>query len=309
MYSVFVFPGQGSQSVGMLAEMAAAHPEVEAAFSEVSDELGYDLWERVQNGPREALDATECTQPAMLAAGVATWRVWGAAGGGKPDVLAGHSLGEYSALVAAEALSLPAAARVVSERARLMQAAVPSGQGAMAAVLGLEDDQIKALCAAQDGIVEAVNFNAPGQVVIAGTRAAVAAAGEACRAAGARKVLSLPVSVPAHSSLMKGAAEHFAETLAATEFAVPAIRIVHNAGEPADASADALRQVLHRQLFSPVPWRQTVETLLENDGVIFTECGPGKVLAGLIKRCARRASVRTLVTPEDIRNAVGEGAE
>jgi [acyl-carrier-protein] S-malonyltransferase len=268
MAFAFVFPGQGSQSVGMLADLAAAEPQVRATFEEASQVLGYDLWQLVAEGPADALNATERTQPAMLSAGVATWRVWNARGGALPAVLSGHSLGEFTALVCAQALKFPAAVELVRYRGELMQQAVPAGSGAMAAILGLEDAQIEAACAeaAQGAIVEPANFNSPGQVVIAGDAAAVARAIEAARARGAKRAVLLPVSVPAHSSLMRAAAQR----LAAHE-------------EPED-----IRALLVRQLSSPVRWTDTLRAVSAAPIAQVIECGPGKVLTALNRRIERR---------------------
>lgn len=282
----FIFPGQGSQSIGMLAELASAHPEVQATFAEASSELGYDLWALSQNGPDSELNQTDRTQPAMLAAGVAVWRVWCKQGGAQPAFMAGHSLGEYSALVCAGSLAFSDGIRLVAERGRRMQEAVPTGVGAMAAILGLEDAQVEQACvtAAQGDVVQAVNFNSPGQVVIAGHKAAVERACEQAKALGAKRALVLAVSVPSHSSLMQPAAEAFAATLAATEFKTPLLPVIHNADVVAYTSADAIRDALKRQMFSPVRWVETVHALAAQGVTQMIEAGPGKVLVGLNKR-------------------------
>ncbi len=282
----FVFPGQGSQSVGMLAELAAAYPLVGETFAEASVALGFDLWQLVQAGPAEQLNLTHNTQPAMLTAGIAVWRVWRQQGGPAPQVLAGHSLGEYSALVAADAIDFADAVRLVAERGRLMQAAVPEGTGAMAAILGLDDDQVRAACVAGAAgeVVEAVNFNSPGQVVIAGDASAVGRAVEAAKAAGAKRALFLPVSVPSHCALMKPAAEQLAERLAATVVRAPRIPVLHNVDVAGAADADGVRARLARQLYSPVRWVETVQRLAADGVTLVVEAGPGKVLAGLNKR-------------------------
>ncbi|HEY9198563.1 MAG TPA: ACP S-malonyltransferase [Gammaproteobacteria bacterium] len=281
-----VFPGQGSQSIGMLAELASAHPEVQATFAEASAVLGYDLWALTQNGPEADLNQTDRTQPAMLAAGVAVWRVWCKQGGAQPAFMAGHSLGEYTALVCAGALAFTDGIRLVAERGRRMQEAVPAGVGAMAAILGLEDDQVRQACtdAAQGEVVQAVNFNSPGQVVIAGDKAAVDRACEKAKALGAKRAVPLAVSVPSHSSLMKPAAEAFAATLAATEIRVPDIPVIHNADVAVHASADAIRDALIRQIYNPVRWVETVHYLGAQGITRIVEAGPGKVLIGLNKR-------------------------
>jgi [acyl-carrier-protein] S-malonyltransferase len=281
-----VFPGQGSQSVGMLAELAGAHPEVQATFTEASNVLGYDLWALTQNGPESDLNQTDRTQPAMLAAGVAVWRVWCKQGGAQPAFMAGHSLGEYTALVCAGSLAFSDGIRLVAERGRRMQEAVPAGVGAMAAILGLEDDQVRQACteAAQGEAVQAVNFNSPGQVVIAGHKAAVERACEHAKALGAKRAVPLAVSVPSHSSLMKPAADAFANTLAATEIKTPQIPVIHNADVAAHTHPDAIRDALIRQIYNPVRWVETVQSLGAQGITRIVEAGPGKVLIGLNKR-------------------------
>lgn len=281
-----VFPGQGSQSVGMLAELAGAFPDVQATFAEASSVLGYDLWALTQNGPEADLNQTDRTQPAMLAAGVAVWRVWCKQGGAQPAFMAGHSLGEYTALVCAGSLAFIDGIRLVAERGRRMQEAVPAGVGAMAAILGLEDDQVRQACAdaAQGEVVQAVNFNSPGQVVIAGNKAAVDRACENAKAMGAKRAVPLAVSVPSHSSLMQPAAEAFAATLSATEIKVPQIPVIHNADVIAHSSPDAIRDALIRQIYNPVRWVETVQYLGTQGITRIVEAGPGKVLIGLNKR-------------------------
>lgn len=306
----FVFPGQGSQSVGMLAPLAAAAAGNAAAirdtFAEASAVLGYDLWERVAQGPAERLNATECTQPAMLAAAIATWRVWRGNGGPEPQVVCGHSLGEFSALVAGGALDFAAAIGLVQFRGRVMQEAVPEGTGAMAAILGLEDAQVIAACAeaAQGEVVEAVNFNAPGQVVIAGARTAVDRAIEAARGAGAKRAVALPVSVPAHSSLMGPAARRLGERLAATDVRAPRIRFVSAVDARPHAEPADLRQLLVRQLSSPVRWSQTVRALAADGIGTLIECGPGKVLTALSRRIDRAATALALEDGESLQAAL-----
>lgn len=285
MSLAFVFPGQGSQALGMLnafAEVAV----VRDTLAEANAVLGFDLAALIADGPKEDLDATINTQPAMLVAGVASYRAWLAAGGAQPAVLAGHSLGEYSALVAAEALSFADALRLVRLRAEAMQAAVPAGQGGMAAILGLDDEAIRAAClqAAQGEVVEAVNFNSPGQVVIAGSKAAVERACELCKAAGAKRALPLPVSVPSHCALMKPAAEKLAAALAEIEIQAPRIPVLHNADVLAYQDPAQIKDALARQLYSPVRWVETVQKLQADGVTVVAECGPGKVLAGLNKR-------------------------
>ncbi len=284
----FVFPGQGSQSVGMLAD-SAARPEVRATFAEAGEALGFDLWALIQDGPEAELNQTRNTQPAMLAASVALWRVWEAEGGPRPALMAGHSLGEYSALVCAGSLGFADAVKLVAERGRLMQAAVPAGSGGMAAILGLDDDAVRAACveAAQDEVVEAVNFNAPGQVVIAGTAAAVARACEIAKGRGAKRALPLPVSVPSHCALMRPAAEQLAERLAAVAIGAPAIPVIHNVDVARHAEPEAIRAALVAQLHRPVRWVETVEAMAAAGIATTVECGPGKVLAGLNKRIVK----------------------
>ena len=281
-----VFPGQGSQAVGMLAELAGAHPIVGDTFAEASAALGFDLWRLVREGPAEELNLTQNTQPAMLAAGIAVWRVWREQGGPRPACLAGHSLGEYTALVAGGAIEYADAVRLVAERGRLMQAAVPEGVGAMAAILGLDDEQVRAACAqaAAGEIVEPVNFNSPGQVVIAGNAGAVTRAVETAKAAGAKRAVTLPVSVPSHCALMRPAAEQLALRLAAITVRAPQIPILHNVDATVAPTADAVRERLARQLHSPVRWVETVQRLAASGVTLVVEAGPGKVLAGLNKR-------------------------
>lgn len=304
--SAWVFPGQGSQSLGMLADLAATFPLVQTTFAEASDALGKDLWQLAQQGPEADLNATENTQPLLLTAGIAVWRVWLAQGGARPDCLAGHSLGEYTALVAAEVLSLADGVRLVAERGRLMQAAVPAGQGAMAAILGLDDEQVIAACAeaAQGEVVSAVNFNAPGQVVIAGSTAAVERAMAMCKAAGAKRALPLPVSAPSHCALMQPAAEQLAVRLAALTLHAPVIPVVQNAGARVAPDLATLQDDLVRQLHSPVLWVQCVEQLVARGVTRFIESGPGKVLTGLDKRIAREAEHLSVETAESLKAAL-----
>ncbi|MCU0766261.1 MAG: ACP S-malonyltransferase [Gammaproteobacteria bacterium] len=282
----FVFPGQGSQAVGMMADLAAALPVVRETFDEASTALGFDLWQLVREGPAEQLNLTHNTQPAMLAAGVAAWRAWQQQGGPQPAVLAGHSLGEYTALVAGDAIGFVDAVRLVAERGRLMQAAVPEGTGAMAAILGLDDEQVRAACsqAAAGEVVEAVNYNSPGQVVIAGQAGAVARAVDAAKALGAKRAVMLPVSVPSHCALMRSAAERLAEALAALDVRLPRIPVLHNVDVAVADSPAALRDRLARQLHSPVRWVETVQRMAHDGVGLVVECGPGKVLSGLVKR-------------------------
>lgn len=301
MTLAFVFPGQGSQSVGMLSELAAAHPAVRTAFDEASAGAGVDLWALAQQGPEAQLNQTEFTQPALLAASVGVYRAWLAAGGARPAQLSGHSLGEYSALVCAGALSLDEAAGLVRERGRLMQEAVPAGTGAMAAVLGAEDAQIAEACAAVAGdeVVAAANFNSPGQTVIAGNAGAVDRALAQLASMGVRKAVKLPVSVPSHTALMRGAAQRLAERMAGLSWSMPALPVVQNADARAHASLDAIRDALVRQLYLPVRWTECVQALQAAGTSQLGECGPGKVLAGLAKRIDKALECRPLGTPAD----------
>ncbi len=301
-----VFPGQGSQSVGMLAALAAEYAVVRDTFAEASDALGEDLWTLTQEGPEDRLNQTDITQPAMLAAGVAVWRVWRAQGGSEPAMLAGHSLGEYTALTCAGALDFSEAIRVVADRGRFMQQAVPAGEGAMAAVLGLDDDAVRKVCveAAQGDVVEAVNFNAPGQVVIAGSRSAVERAIEAATAAGAKRAIALPVSVPSHCSLMRPASDALAERLESVAIATPQLPVLHNVDVSIAGSPDAIREHLVAQLHKPVMWVDTVRRI-GSDGVeTLIECGPGKVLAGLTRRIERGLQGVCVQDPDSLNKAL-----
>jgi [acyl-carrier-protein] S-malonyltransferase len=296
------FPGQGSQSIGMLDAFAAAYPDVRRTFEEASDAVGLDLWRLASEGPKADLDLTRNTQPVMLTAGIAVWRVWLKAGGPPAHVMAGHSLGEYSALVAAGALHFADGVHLAAERARFMQEAVPAGEGAMAALLGLSDSEVIALCAeqAQGAILEAVNFNAPGQVVIAGETAAVTRALGAAKAAGAKRALTLPVSIPSHCALMRPAAERLAERLAAIEIRVPEVPVLHNANVERAADAAALRDLLIRQLYCPVRWVETVQAVSAAGVRKGIECGPGKVLAGLNKRIDDNLTTLPVFDPKSL---------
>lgn len=272
--------------MGMLADLASDFPVVAATFEEASAALGLDLWQLTQEGPAEELNKTENTQPAMLAAGVAVWRAWRESGGNTPAMMAGHSLGEYSALVCAGALDFSDAVVLVAERGRLMQQAVPEGAGAMAALLGLEDDQVRRVCAdASDGeVVEAVNFNSPGQVVIAGQATAVERAMLLAKEAGAKRAVPLPVSVPSHCSLMRPAAEQLAARLASVEIKSPEVPVVHNVSVETATRPEQIRELLAAQLFSPVRWVETIGAMKKTGAEVILEAGPGKVLAGLVKR-------------------------
>ncbi len=297
----FVFPGQGSQSVGMMAGFAD-HAIVRTTFDEASAVLGEDLWALVTDGPEDALNQTVNTQPVMLTAGVAVWRAWQAAGGATPAVMAGHSLGEYTALVAARALAFADAVPLVRFRAQAMQEAVPSGVGAMAAILGLDSAGVAAACAeaAQGQVVEAVNFNTPEQIVIAGHREAVERAIVIATAKGAKRGMLLPVSAPFHSSLMKPAGERLASRLAAVAFAAPAVPVVQNADAQAKSDPDAIRAALARQAASPVRWVETIQAFATRGVTQVIECGPGRVLTGMSKRIDRSLKGYALDAGADI---------
>lgn len=301
-----VFPGQGSQTVGMLAELAVDHAVVEATFAKASAALGYDLWQRVQQGPAEELNKTWQTQPALLASSVALWRVWQQQGGRAPALLAGHSLGEYSALVCAGSLDFTAAIALVALRGKLMQEAVPAGSGAMSAIIGLDNDAIAAACerAAQGQVVSPVNFNSPGQVVIAGHKEVVERAGVFCKEAGAKRALPLPVSVPSHCALMKPAAEKLAQALEAVTFVAPQIPVINNVDVRAEQDPAAIRQALVRQLYSPVCWTETVEYLAAQGVEVLLEVGPGKVLTGLTKRIVGTLSGAAVNDPASLAAAI-----
>ena len=302
----FVFPGQGSQSLGMQQDLAAAWDVVQSTYSEASEILGYDLWERVQGGPVEQLNRTVVTQPAMLAAGVAAWRAWLAAGGVKPQLLAGHSLGEYTALVCADAVDFVDAVRLVERRSQLMQDAVAPDQGAMAAILGLDDAAILEVCegASGIGVAEAVNFNSPGQVVVAGHRSAIERLIELAREHGARRAIMLPVSVPSHSSLMRPAGEALADSLASANFREPSIPVINAVDANPYTDADDIRQHLKNQVFSPVRWVDTVKYILSQGVSAVIECGPGKVLTGLNRRIARDIATGSIENPESLQEAL-----
>lgn len=304
----FIFPGQGSQAVGMLSAWEG-HPAVRDTLAEASEALGEDIGKLIAEGPKEALDLTTNTQPVMLTAGVACWRAWQAETGLIPAAVAGHSLGEYSALVAAGALTLSDALPLVRFRAQAMQEAVPVGVGGMAAILGLDAEAVKAGCAeaaaAVGEPVEAVNFNDPKQTVIAGTKAAVEKACEVLKAAGAKRALSLPVSAPFHSSLMKPAAERLKDKLAATLFAIPSIALVNNIDVAVVSDANALRDALYRQAFGPVRWVETIQALKARGLTHVIECGPGKVLAGMVKRIDGDLVTSTIFDPASLAEVKG----
>ncbi|MEP6898962.1 MAG: ACP S-malonyltransferase [Rhodanobacter sp.] len=306
----FVFPGQGSQSVGMLAELAAAHVEVRTTFDEASQGAGIDLWNLSAHGPEDQLNRTENTQPALLAASVAVWRLWQKLGGKRPEQLSGHSLGEYSALVCAEALSLHDAAGLVAERGRLMQAAVPAGVGAMAAILGGDDVQIAAVCneVAQGQVVAPANFNSPGQLVIAGNVEAVERALARLSELGTKKAIKLAVSVPSHCALMRDAADRLGERMESIAWAVPSIPVIQNAEARSYGSIEDIRGALQRQLYLPVRWTECVQALITGGASRIVECGPGKVLSGLIRRIDKAIEVRAIGMPGDLDAARADGA-
>ncbi|CAM3977117.1 ACP S-malonyltransferase [Shewanella aquimarina] len=290
----YVFPGQGSQAVGMLAELAAEHEVVGQTFAEASEVLGYDLWQLVQEGPAESLNQTDKTQPALLTASVAIWRAIQATSAPQPALLAGHSLGEYSALVCAGVIDFKDAVKLVELRGQLMQQAVPAGTGAMFAIIGLDNDGIAKACeeAAQGQVVAPVNYNSPGQVVIAGEKAAVERAADACKAAGAKMAVALPVSVPSHCQLMKPAADELAKALDALSFNAPSIPVINNVDVAMPEAVDAIKDALVRQLYCPVRWSETVEKMAAEGISQLVEVGPGKVLTGLAKRINKSLSAK-----------------
>lgn len=304
----FVFPGQGSQSPGMLADLAALHPEVEQTFAEASASAGVDLWAIAQAENADDLNRTENTQPALLAASVAVWRVWNKLDGTQPVMLSGHSLGEYSALVCAGALSLHDGAALVAERGRLMQAAVPAGVGAMAAVLGGDDEAIAEVCreVAGDEVVAPANYNSPGQVVIAGNVGAVDRALEKLSGMGVKKTVKLAVSVPSHTALMREAADQLAERMQSIAWNMPSLPVVQNADAKAFDNLDDIRDALKRQLFMPVRWSDCVRELASSGVTRLAECGPGKVLTGLGKRIDRSLEGRAIATPDGLDKALAD---
>ncbi|WP_038907595.1 ACP S-malonyltransferase [Dickeya oryzae] len=301
-----VFPGQGSQSVGMLAELAEQFPLIKETFDEASSVLGYDLWQLSQQGPAEELNKTWQTQPALLTASVALWRVWQQQGGAQPTLMAGHSLGEYSALVCAGVLDFKQAVSLVELRGKLMQEAVPEGTGAMSAIIGLDNDAIATACAeaAQGQVVSPVNFNSPGQVVIAGNKEAVERAGAACKAAGAKRALPLPVSVPSHCTLMEPAAHKLAQALEAVTFNAPQIPVVNNVDVRAESAPQAIRSALVRQLHNPVRWTECVEYIAAQGVSTLVEIGPGKVLTGLTKRIVDSLTATAVNDPASLSAAL-----
>ncbi|MGB1289720.1 MAG: ACP S-malonyltransferase [Porticoccaceae bacterium] len=285
----FVFPGQGSQKIGMLSELAEQYSLIKETFDQASDVLGYNMWELIQHGEQEAINLTERTQPILLASSVAIWRLWNEKNGAIPSQMAGHSLGEWSALVCSGVVDFADGLNIVRARGQYMQQAVPVGEGAMAAIIGLDDKAIHEACAnAQSlGVVDAVNFNAPGQVVIAGSNAAVEAAMESCKAAGAKRALPLPVSAPFHTSLMKPAADNLADLVNTVNFSAPQVPVVHNVHAQTETDPETIKALMLEQIYSPVKWVDCVNQLKNNVATTLIECGPGKVLSGLTKRIDR----------------------
>lgn len=304
----FVFPGQGSQKVGMLADLAAEFPVVQSTFAEASEVLGYDLWELVQTGPQEELNLTERTQPMLLTASVATWRAWQEKGGAQPALMAGHSLGEWSALVCSGVVKFADAVKLVQLRGKYMQQAVPAGVGAMAAIIGLDDDAINKACEAscEGEVVSAVNFNSPGQVVIAGHAGAVDRAIAACKEAGAKRAMPLPVSAPFHTSLMKPAADQLADQIKATEFAAPQVPVVHNVNAKTESDPEAIKALMIEQIYTPVLWVDCTKALVEAGVEQIVECGPGKVLSGLCRRIDKSLAAFSTDAPADLEKALSE---
>jgi len=300
--TAFLFPGQGSQAIGMLAGLAEHSDIVEKTFSTASEVLGYDLWDVTKNGPVERLNETEITQPAMLTAGFSTWRIWQSLGGPDPDYMAGHSLGEYTALVAGGSLGFEDAVALAAERGRDMQTATPAGTSEMAAILGLDDDVLEGLCAqaAQGGVVSCANFNSPGQVVIAGDKEAVDRAIVLAKEAGARRAFPLPVSVASHCELMRPAAAAMEKMLTTTEISKARVPVIHNVDVKAHRDADDIRDLLVRQMWAPVRWTETIRWLTAQGVGRYAECGPGKVLTGLNRRISRDVTTSALVSYQDL---------
>jgi len=304
----FVFPGQGSQKIGMLSALAEQHPVVQTTFAESSEALGYDAWDMVQNGQQEDINLTERTQPLLLTSSIAIWRIWSQEAGAMPAMMAGHSLGEWSALVASGAVAFADAVKLVRMRGAFMQEAVPLGQGAMAAIIGVDDETIRRVCAeaAGDEVVSAVNYNSPGQVVIAGDAGAVDRAIEGLKAAGAKRAMPLPVSAPFHTSLMKPAADRLAEHIEATSFQSPAVPVVHNVNGQTQSDAAAIKKLMIEQIYHPVLWVDCMQSLVNGGVNTVVECGPGKVLAGLAKRIDKSLTAFTTDEPESLTKALAE---
>jgi [acyl-carrier-protein] S-malonyltransferase len=294
----------------MLNALSAEQPIVKKTFAEASQVLGYDLWQIVEQGPEDRLNQTQITQPAMLTAGVAVWRIWRSRGGAAPAYMAGHSLGEYTALVCADALTFTDAVRLVADRGRFMQEAVPTGQGGMAAILGLDDEAVRKVCqeAAEGEVLEAVNYNSPGQVVVAGSAAAVARGADRARAVGAKRAVILPVSVPSHCRLMHPAAERLGARLREIDIRTPVVPVLHNVHVQSEASADAIRDALVRQVESPVRWVETIQTMVARGVDRLVECGPGKVLAALNRRIDKRAETLPVYDPATLTAALAGSA-
>lgn len=307
----FVFPGQGSQKVGMLAPMAEQHPVIQETYAEASQVLGYDLWQLVQDGPQEELNLTEKTQPMLLTAGVALWRLWQQQDGARPAMLAGHSLGEFTALVCAGSLQFADAVSLVQLRGAFMQSAVPVGVGAMAAVIGLDDGAIDEACkqAAEGQVVAAVNYNSPGQVVIAGHAEAVERASALCKEAGAKRAMPLPVSAPFHTDLMRPAGEKLAEVIANVGIATPAIPVVHNVDASTESDPERIRALLVEQIYSPVQWVSCVQAMVGQGISATVECGPGSVLSGLNRRIDKSIAVAGIEEPAGLEKAMAMVAE
>lgn len=300
--TAFLFPGQGSQSIGMLSGLADEFPVVRETFDSASSVLGYNLWELCQQGPAERLNQTEVTQPAMLTAGIATWRAWKEKGGFDPDYMAGHSLGEFSALVASDSLDFEEAVALVARRGQLMQSATPPGAGAMAAVLGLEDEILARLCerAAEDQVVSCANYNSPGQIVIAGDKMAVDRACELALEAGARRAIPLAVSVPSHCALMRSAADQLADELKTSPIRQAGIPVIQNVDAQAHTNTDAIREALVQQMWRPVRWSESIRLMQAEGATHFAECGPGRVLVGLNRRISREITSRALLSDNDL---------
>jgi [acyl-carrier-protein] S-malonyltransferase len=288
----FVFPGQGSQKIGMLAELAQDHAIIKETFDQASGVLGYDMWDLIQQGEQDAINLTERTQPILLASSVAIWRLWNEHKGVQPSQMAGHSLGEWSALVCSGVVDFADGLKIVRARGQYMQQAVPVGEGAMSAIIGLDDQAILDACknSQSQGVVDAVNFNAPGQVVIAGSSAAVEAAMDFCKEAGAKRALPLPVSAPFHTSLMKPAADNLADLVNSVSFSAPQVPVIHNVHAQTESDPEAIKAIMLEQIYSPVKWVDCVKQLKNNGATTLVECGPGKVLSGLTKRIDREIS-------------------
>jgi [acyl-carrier-protein] S-malonyltransferase len=302
----FVFPGQGSQKVGMLAAAHSEFAAVRETFEEASSALGYDMWALIQSGPQEELNLTETTQPVLLTSSVALWRAWQSAGGAQPQVMAGHSLGEFSALVCAGALPFADAVRLVRQRGQFMQTAVPVGEGAMAAIIGLDDEQIENLCAQVDGVVAPVNYNSPGQVVIAGHSGPVEQAIALLKEAGAKRAMPLPVSAPFHTELMRPAGEQLQAAIANIAISAPAVPVVHNVHAQTESDPEAIRALLVQQIYSPVQWTQCMQAIVAQGAAAVVECGPGKVLAGLARRIDKSLNCYNLEEPDALQAAHAE---